>query len=88
MAWINLGSTPSLFPGNPDTETKVEEKGMPFNTQIKSSSAVQGYALGTIVNPNYGSGVIIPLAGDVEFERPVSGAVKPRPLFGIVYPVP
>ena len=87
MAWINL-TNEGQFPGFEDTETKVEEKGMPFNSQIKSSSAVQGYELGTIVNPNYGSGVIIPLAGDVEFERPVSGAVKPRPLFGIVYPVP
>ena len=88
MSWINLGSNEGLFPGDPDTTTKVEEKGMPFNIQIKTSGSLQGYDLGTIINPGYGSGVILPVVGDVTFERPVSGAIKPRPLYGIVYPVP
>ena len=88
MAWISLGNTISLFPGLPVLNLKVEERGMPLNIQIKTANAVQGYDVGTIVNPNYGSGVIVPLAGDVEFERPISGALKPRPATGIVYPVP
>ena len=91
MAWIELEvGTLDQFPGDesPVGEIIMEEKPMPFNTQIKASGAIQGFDIGTIINPSYGNGVIIPVSGDVQFERPISGAIKPRPEFGIVYPVP
>ena len=89
MSWIVIDNNPDLFPGEESTDGyKVEERSIAMSDQASASTAVQGYDLGTIKNPAYGSGVILPINGDVTYERPISGAIKPRPEFGIVYPVP
>ena len=90
MAWIDLGSNVDLFPGDESTpgEIVIEEKPMPFGSSIDASTAVQGFDLGTIRNPSYGNGIVLPILGEVQFDRPVSGQIKPRPDNGIVYPVP
>lgn len=88
MAWTDLGGNQELFPGEgvASGDLVIEEKAMPFSTSFSAVSAVQGFDLGTIRNPSYGNGVILPILGTVEFDRPVSGQIKPRPENGIVYP--
>ena len=88
MSWIDLGSDVSSFPGEPTTEFVVEQNAIAMPDQASAATAIQGYDLGTIKNPSYGSGVILPINGDVMYERPLSGSIKPRPEYGIIYPVP
>lgn len=89
MSWIVIGNDPSVFPGEESTSGfKVEERAISMSDQASASTALQGYDLGTIKNPAYGSGVILPINGDVTYKRPLSGSIKPRPEFGIIYPVP
>ena len=83
---IDIGNIGDLLDPWPD-DTRVHDLGMPLNIQIKPADAVLGFEPGTISNPTYGSGIILPIRGKPTYDRPLDGTTKPRPDSGIVYPV-
>lgn len=88
MSWTTVNNPADAISGATESTADLVDLDMGFTSvQLLTTSATQGYEVGTILNPAYGSGIELPVIGIPQYAQPCQGEQIPRPPGpGIVYP--